>query len=83
MCTYYVYMNLTLSIDDDLLAKSRMRASELGTTVNQVVRDYLRNFAGDIDVEEDLAEFERLSGKGNSNGWKFNREELYADRLKF
>ena len=76
-------MNLTLSIDDELLAKSRMRASELGTTVNQVVRDYLRNFAGDIDVEEDLAEFERLSGKGNSGSWKFNREELYADRLKF
>ena len=83
MYTYYVVVNLTLSIEDDLLAKSRKRAGEMGTTVNQVVRDYLRNFAGEIDVEDDLAEFERLSGKGDSNGWKFNREELYADRLKF
>jgi hypothetical protein len=75
-------MNLTLSIEDDLLAKARKRASEMGTTVNQIVRDHLRTIVGEVDLEEDLAEFERLSGRGDAGDWKFNRDELYADRLK-
>lgn len=76
-------MNVTLSIEEDLLAKARKRASEMGTTVNQIVRDHLRRIVGEVDVEEDLAEFERLSGHGDAGDWKFNREDLYADRLKF
>jgi hypothetical protein len=81
--TYHVLVNLTLSIDEELLAKARKRAAELGTTVNDIVRDHLRCVVGAPDLEEDLAEFERLSGQGDPGEWKFNREELYAERLKF
>ena len=51
----------------------------MGTSVNQLVRQFLEQLAGRTDPEADAAEFERLSraAKGNSRGWKFNREELH------
>jgi hypothetical protein len=51
----------------------------MGTSVNQLVREFLEQFAGKTDPAADAAEFERLSraAKGNSRGWKFNREELH------
>jgi len=51
----------------------------MGTSVNQLVRDYLENLAGNASAAADAAEFERLShlAGGNSRGWKFNREELH------
>src|SRR5688572_21690557 len=80
--TYYVCMNVTLSIDDELIRKARGRAEALGTSVNQLVREYLEQFAGKPDAGADAAEFMRLSrsSKGDSRGWRFNREELYERR---
>ena len=81
--TYPVYMNLTLSIDDQLLEKARKRAGEMGTTVNQLVRDHLRSFAGDVDRDMLLEEFRRTSGLGNPDpDWKWNRDEIYEERMK-
>jgi hypothetical protein len=31
----------------------------------------------DDDTDRDIKEFERLSGTGDSSGWKFNREEVH------
>jgi len=72
-------MNVTLSIDDDVIRRARSRAEALGTSVDQLVRDYLEILAGKSDPDADAAEFERLSrlARGNSRGWKFNREELH------
>lgn len=70
-------MNITFSVDEQTLARARKRAGALGKSVNQLVRDYLRQLAGDDDAEASIAEFNRLSGKGNSNGWRFNRDEIY------
>jgi hypothetical protein len=74
-----VDVNLTLSVDDEVLDLARHRAAALGTSVNQLVREYLLQLAGKPDCAEDAAEFERLSrrAEGNSKGWKFNREELH------
>ncbi len=82
MRTYHVYMNVTLSIDDQIIQKARRRAEAMGTSVNQLVREYLEQLAGRTDASEDAAEFERLSrgSGGNSNGWEFNREELHERR---
>jgi hypothetical protein len=73
------YMNITLSVDDEVLVRARNRAEALGTSVNQLVRDYLQQLAGKTDPAEDAAEFERLSRKahGDPVGWKFNREDLH------
>jgi hypothetical protein len=80
--TYYVYMNVTLSIDDEVIRLARRRAEVLGTSVNQLVREYLEQLAGKTDPNDDAAEFERLSrlAQGDSRGWKFNREELHERR---
>lgn len=38
--------NLTLSIDEDVLEEARKRALERGTSVNQMVREYLKDVSG-------------------------------------
>jgi hypothetical protein len=75
-------MNVTLSIDDEVIRRARQRAEVLGTSVNQLVRDYLEQLAGKADPNQDATEFERLShlAQGDSHGWKFNREELHERR---
>ena len=75
-------MNLTLSVEDSVVLKARRRAESMGTSVNQLVRDFLEQLAGNTDAAADADEFERLSlaSKGNSRGWKFNREELHQRR---
>lgn len=72
-------MNITLSVDEEVLQVARRRAEAMGTSVNQLVRDYLEQLSGKPDAESAAAEFERLSRLtgGDSHGWKFNREELY------
>ncbi len=72
-------MNVTLSVDDDVVREARQRAEALGTSVNQLVREYLELLAGRSDPGADAIEFERLSelSRGNSGGWKFDRDELH------
>jgi hypothetical protein len=75
-------VNVTLSVDDEVIREARRRAEALGTSVNQLVREYLEHLAGKTDFHADAAEFERLSrlARGSSRGWKFNREELHERR---
>jgi hypothetical protein len=77
-----VFVNITLSIDDEVVRKARRRAEALGTSVNQLVREYLERLAGKTDPDADAKEFEKLSraSRGDSRGWKFNREELHQRR---
>ncbi len=70
-------MNVTLSVDDQLVARARKKAEALGKSLNQLIRDYLEKLAGSDDPERSIAEFEALSGRGDSRGWRFNREELH------
>jgi hypothetical protein len=75
-------MNVTLSVSSEILEKARRRAEAMGTSVNQLIREYLEQIAGSTDSEADAQEFERLSreSQGNSRGWRFNREELHERR---
>jgi hypothetical protein len=75
--TYTVYMNVTLSIDEQLVARARRKAEALGKSLNQLVRDYLQTVAGGDDAERSIEEFRQLSGRGNSRGWRFNRDEIH------
>lgn len=70
-------MNLTLSIDEQLLVRARKRAEAMGKSLNQMIRDYLQTVAGGDDAERSIAEFKRLSGRGDSRGWRFNRDEIH------
>ncbi len=73
-------MNVTLALNDDTLREARRRAEALGTSVNQLIRDYLEEFVGGTTSSELAAEFDLLSREsvGNSGGWKFNRDEIYS-----
>jgi Arc/MetJ family transcription regulator len=72
-------MNVTLSVDDEVLQRARRKAGLLGTSVNQLIRDYLEQLSGKVSPGEDAAEFERLSrlAGGDAKGWKFDREEIH------
>ena len=75
--TYTVFMNITLSIDEQDVDRARKNASAMGTSLNQMVREYIKRVACVDDPDRSIAKFERLSGTGHSNGWKFNRDELH------
>ena len=77
MRTYTVHMNVTLSIDEQLVARARKKARVLGKSLNELIRDYLQKIAGGDDPERSIEEFKRLSGHGHSRGWRFNRDETH------
>jgi hypothetical protein len=80
-CTNFLRpMNLTLSIDEQLVARARKKAEALGKSLNQLIRDYLQTLVGGDDPERSIEEFKRLSGQGHSRGWRFNRDEIHARR---
>ena len=70
-------MNVTLSIDDHLVARARKKAEALGKSLNQMIREYLESVSGNDDAERSIEEFKRLSGQGHSHGWRFNRDEIH------
>lgn len=80
--TYYVFMNITLAVDEQLVKRARKAAEAQGKSLNQVVREHLERLTAQDDTEAWIAEFERLSrvSKGRSRGWKFDRDEIHARR---
>jgi hypothetical protein len=70
-------MNLTLSVDEQLVERARKRAEAVGKSLNQLIRDYLQKLVGSDDPEQSIEEFRRLSGQGHSRGWRFNRDEIH------
>ena len=76
-------MKVTFSVDDDVVKAARRRAEAMGTTVNQLIREYLEQFAGKSYIAKaDATEFRQLSllSAGDSRGWKFNRDEIHERR---
>ena len=72
--------NLTLTIDETLLRKARIKALERGTSVNAMVREFIEK-----TVAEDAPELTRAEqfmqiveqGKFASTGPRMTREEMY------
>lgn len=75
-------MNLTLSIDEKILRRARRAAASMGISLNQAVRRFLEDLAGDDSVDKDIAEMNDLSARsgGRSRGWRFDREEIHERR---
>jgi hypothetical protein len=70
--------NLTLSLDERLLEKAREKLRATGKTVNQEIREHFQRIVGDDEqLAADLEFLEKYSGLGDSNGWKWNRDEAY------
>lgn len=68
-------------IDDDLLRRARIRALERGTSVNALVRDYLRRFAGRDDSADPLDAFfeigDRSGASSGPTGRTWTRDEAH------
>jgi plasmid stability protein len=78
-------MNLTITIDDELLRRARIRALSQGTSVNAVLREFLESYAGS-DVEgaarARLVELARATVASSGRGGRsWTRDEIYADRV--
>ena len=73
--------NLTVSIDEDVLRKARIRALEHKTSVNAIVRDYLERYAGVGPTAAALAGFLELAGASHASsgrdGRSWTREEIH------
>lgn len=83
-CYTYPVVNLTLTIDETILRRARIRALEQGTSVNSVVREFLEVYAG---VDErvaamsrflDLGEQSAAGSEGRQITW--TRDDIYAER---
>ena len=71
-------MNITLSINDQLVAEGRRIAAARGTSLNQMIRDYLQQVTrlDGLDAVVDDLEQRWASEKYRSDG-PWSREELY------
>ena len=70
-------MNVTLSIDEQLLGRALKKADSLGKSLDQLIQDYLQTLAGGEDSERRIEELKRISGRGHSRSWRFNRNEIH------
>ena len=72
--------NLTITIDDQVLKKARLRALEQGTSVNAVLREYLGRYAGAASTHEEtvegLIQLARTTRAGRGRR-TWTREELH------
>lgn len=72
--------NLTITIDDEVLRRARVRATEQDTSVNSILRDYLEAYAAAEQTWTQAAEtILRLSRKARSGrgSAQWTRDELH------
>jgi hypothetical protein len=76
--------NITLAVDEGLLNKMRDLAAQRGTTVNALVREHFeqltRNEERRREAIRELREMSERSEARLGPNYKFDREEIYAER---
>ena len=74
--------NITLAVEDDVLAAVRKLAAERETTVNGLVRDYLKSLAKQASKDDaararqELVKLSETTTGRLPDDWKWNREDL-------
>jgi hypothetical protein len=78
-------MNLTITVDEEVLRRARIRALEQGTSVSAVLRAFLARYAGstvESQAKARLAELARLSdATSGPGGRRWTRSETYDAQL--
>lgn len=72
--------NITVSLDDELYRRARVRAAELGTSVTAVVRRFLTEFGGaesDFDRRKKLQARTLASIGSFRAGERLSREDVH------
>ena len=71
-------MNVTLSIDNRVVAEARRIAADRGTSLNQLVRDYLNELTRNDDVETVIRELDAMwSERTYRSQGPWTREEAH------
>lgn len=73
-------VNITLSAEEDLVAKARSYAQARNTTLNQLIRDYLKRLTGEIDPQQAAEEFAELAlqrGGRSDDRFVFDRRDAH------
>ena len=71
-------MNVTLSIDDRVVAEARRIAAVRGTSLNQIVRDFLNELTQVDEVESVVAQLDALwAEEGYRSEGPWTREDLH------
>jgi hypothetical protein len=75
--------NVTLAMEEKLLAESREYAQRHHMTLNALIRSMLQREVGAQARTHWVDNFLELARKagGDSRGWKWNREELYDRKI--
>lgn len=72
--------NLTLSIDKEVLKEARKQALERGTSVNQMVREYLQEISGmEEQKKQAMSHLKKMwkESEGEIGEITWTREELH------
>lgn len=81
MYTYPVFVNLTLSVDEQLVERARAVAREQGTSLNALIREYIELLAGQVEGDTVLEQFQAFwRDPGDSGGKRFDRDAIYEER---
>lgn len=74
-------MNITLSVDESCIKRSREYAGKHGTSLNQLIRDYLNNLTDNQESNVVAKEFSRIAleyGGCSPEGYTFDREAAHS-----
>jgi hypothetical protein len=77
-------MNITLSADEKLVERARAYAGEHGTSLNQLIRDYLERLVGEGSAKDAATEFAAIAREnaGDSHGERVTRADIYSARME-
>lgn len=78
--------NITLAIDEELLDKVRVLAAMRRTSVNEMVREYLKKIVEqEAQFDEVTEELLRLSRESTARlgDWRPSREDTYSGEPRF
>lgn len=74
-------MNITLSADEKTIARARAYAQAQGRTLNDLIRDYMAQLAGEVDhatAAQEFAELARNHAGRSDPEWRFDRIAAHA-----
>ena len=75
--------NVTIQLDEDVIREAKAVASRRGTSVSGLVSTYLQRLAAEDEQYEQARKYalQLMDDATDRGGWKWNREEIYAERL--
>lgn len=71
--------NVTLTIDESDLKQARLQALQEGTSLNAVIRDYVKTYIGQTKRYQQVTE--RILQKADNSTFQFAEKRLTRDEL--